>query len=379
LTNLGWCDLTHTLFHQKLLEYQDDRFIQYIQRHQIQSIALDYIEHQCALFDQTVHEKLKCLSREIRMENLKATIGLIELVGLFNTHNIRYMALKGPALSYELYGDIGIRDYQDVDLWISEMDLFTVKSLLSEMGYHNLDSVDSLTIKQKNSFFKAMHHISFQSKNGVLFEIHFRLISDDCKSQYLEFPFESFWANRRVIHYNGSEINVMGEQDQLIFLIFHASKHGFFRMKWLIDLYTIFSQTPINWQSLIERMEQMNSRHLLVQSLLLIDDFFDTTFEKNVSDWIQPTRSEKKIKDLAKAFNLERDVKQFRFCHKNYFRFIRYKLRMIKGLRYRLNYLLFLFRPQNKDFQKVKINDKWFALYYLYRPIHKIIRMFKKK
>nr|HPR96063.1 nucleotidyltransferase family protein [Thermotogota bacterium] len=199
------------------------------------------------------------------------------------------------------------------------------------------------------------------------------------KSEDLNFDFEPLWESRRVLDYNGYRINVQGFEENIVFLIYHGSKHGYFRLKWLFDLYVLLSMPEINWESLIKRTEAINIRHMLVQTVLLVDDYFNTSLQIELKKHLTIIHSEIRLKEMAKALALDGDEDQTKLGHRHFFLFKRYKILQIKGFRYKLNYILFVFRPKKIDFQDWQLSDRFYGLYYLYRPFHRIYRLFKEK
>lgn len=368
-----------TFFYQKLFEYKDSRFITYLNRHRIHSLAYQYMKHHPVQLEPQVQKQVDAACMKKKLENLKITTGLIKMVQLLDANDIRYLSLKGPLLSYELFGDVSVRDYHDIDLFIPESELFTVKELLDQNGYRNIDGLESFTPRQLEEFLKAIHHISFTSPEGVLFEIHFKIFPEAYKSENLNFDFEPLWESRRVLNYNGYRINVQGFEENIVFLIYHGSKHGYFRLKWLFDLYVLLSMPEINWESLIKRTEAINIRHMLVQTVLLVDDYFNTSLQIELKKHLTIIHSEIRLKEMAKALALDGDEDQTKLGHRHFFLFKRYKILQIKGFRYKLNYILFVFRPKKIDFQDWQLSDRFYGLYYLYRPFHRIYRLFKEK
>ncbi len=366
-----------TFFYQKLFEYRDESFIAYLNRHRIYSLAYQYMQHCSIELEQSIQKQVETLCMQKKLENLKTTTELIKVVQLLDTHDIRYLSLKGPMLSYELFGDVSVRDYHDIDLFVHESDLFRVKELLVQNGYRNVDGIEALSPRQLEAFLKGNHHISFTSPNGVLFEIHFKIVSNAYSSRDLVFDFEAMWRSRRCMEYNGYRIKVPGFEENIVFLIYHGSKHGYFRLKWLFDIFVLFSNSAINWKLLIKKMEAINISFMLMQTVLLVDEYFNTGFEAEIEEWHVPTRFERRLKTIAKEFALESDEDQYKLGHPHYILFKRYKMMLIKGFRYKLNYILFIFKPKKVDFQDWQLSDRFYGLYYVYRPFHRIIRLFK--
>ena len=61
--------------------------------------------------------------------------GLTKILDVFYKNDISVIALKGIFLSEWLYGDIGLRQFSDIDLLIKPEDGLKGISILSEMGF----------------------------------------------------------------------------------------------------------------------------------------------------------------------------------------------------------------------------------------------------
>ncbi len=61
---------------------------------------------------------------------------LKEIIKLAEKENIRAMVVKGPLLSFMLYGDIYSRFYYDIDILVGESDFYRLSNMLVEYGYH---------------------------------------------------------------------------------------------------------------------------------------------------------------------------------------------------------------------------------------------------
>src|SRR5215813_10839323 len=105
--------------------------------------------------------------------NLGLTGKLVKLVQLMHEHGIPAIAYKGPALAQIAYGDIGLRQFTDLDILIHKADIYKTRDLFlangSQPGWR-------LTESQEKAVLRHYYAYPFVSNNrSVLIEVHWQL------------------------------------------------------------------------------------------------------------------------------------------------------------------------------------------------------------
>src|SRR5262245_35749716 len=67
--------------------------------------------------------------------NLFLTGELLNLLRLFETHQIPAIAFKGPVLAAAVYGNLALRQFSDLDLMIHKQQVAKTRGLLVSRGY----------------------------------------------------------------------------------------------------------------------------------------------------------------------------------------------------------------------------------------------------
>src|SRR5215217_8297440 len=60
---------------------------------------------------------------------------LLKLLDLFDACSIRAVPYKGPTLAAVAYGNLALREYDDIDVLVHEQDVPKAKELLASIGY----------------------------------------------------------------------------------------------------------------------------------------------------------------------------------------------------------------------------------------------------
>jgi len=99
-------------------------YLSLVNRHQIQAVSWAALSRvQVIPVPDTVKQELESRTRSCRILGVQRSLVLAEVLGEFNRAGIPAMPLKGPVLSFELYGDVGLRASDDVDVQVPAEDL----------------------------------------------------------------------------------------------------------------------------------------------------------------------------------------------------------------------------------------------------------------
>ncbi|GGD73297.1 nucleotidyltransferase domain-containing protein [Paenibacillus nasutitermitis] len=191
---------------------------------------------------------------------------------VFEGIGIRSLFLKGPVLAVDLYGDISHRTSCDLDILIPIKDLFRAEKKLEELGYRKDDYIDSVL----NDWKWRHHHTTFiHPRTGIKVELHWRLNPAPSK----EPGFEQLWSRRRLSPVSSHPLFYLGKEDLFLFLVTHGARHGWSRLRWLLDIKQILVQSPD--PVMLKRLLKANrTTHIGGQALVLASQLLDV--------WPQP-------------------------------------------------------------------------------------------
>lgn len=148
---------------------------------------------------------------------------------LCNENEIRTIFLKGPVLSQDLYGDLSLRTSCDLDVLIPIQNLEKAEKLLLEQGYVKDDYIQTILSDWK----WRHHHITFfHPTRRIKLEIHWRLNPGPGK----EPGFEELWKRKRKSALTSNSVYMLGKEDLFLFLVSHGARHGWSRLRWLVDI-----------------------------------------------------------------------------------------------------------------------------------------------
>lgn len=358
---------------QNLIQDQMDwnAFYKLILRHRVYPIVYKNLKKfDCAEIDSALISSLKMKNEQNKIKILQHIAELTRLMELFEKSAVRVVSIKGPILGLEIYGDVSMRMSKDLDLLVCPAEFQKAEQILIGEGYIREGSLDQLTTKQRAILFKTQHHFSYvNKKKGINIELHWQFYYES-----YNFDFEEIWAEKAEVNLNGKKCYVLNREENFLYLVFHGSKHAWFRLKWLCDIAELIKKGGLDWNHISQKAKILGIEHLLRQTLLLENQLFRTDshyelFNKGIS------RSVSRLANQALAFIFCVDDISIDPTPNFYLLQKKYMIVWNKGLAKKFVFIENHFYPVEADFEYVKLSDKYFMVYFLLRPL----LVFKRK
>jgi hypothetical protein len=286
--------------------------------------------------------------------------GEMEQVGkLFANKQIPLLFLKGPVLGEDLYGDVSLRTSGDLDFLISINDLEKAEELLIKQGYKKNDYIKTVL----NDWKWRHHHVTyFHPQKGIKLEIHWRLNPGPGK----EPSFEDLWERKRISSLISYPVYYLGREDLFLFLVSHGARHGWSRLRWLLDINQLVRQR-IDWVTLGRLLKKYQYLHVGGQALVLASHLLNTPTTKVMKTFIKGNRPKKQAQAaifyLEKMVNLHNEPvpNDIALYHKRH-------LFLLMSKKQRLFFILSFLYPYPEDAQTLPLPNHLHFLYFLLRP-----------
>lgn len=276
--------------------------------------------------------------------------------------SIRAIALKGPVLADMLYSDLSMRSSKDLDILVPLADLEQAESVLRELGYELYIDVPRIF---RDWTWKAHHVTYMHADNGVQIELHWRLNGD----LNTEPTFDELWERRQIY---SDHISVLSQQDLLLYLIIHGARHGWFRLRWLVDIDRLLRSTE-RWEELLPYIHYYQARDLTGQALILTTTLLKTplpTIFSHLTDSRHAMRiAGRSLEFIGEIVNYHKPPNKQ--IAKN---FDSYKL-LLKTKRGLLKYFLHRLYPNSWDSRVIKLPR---ALIFLYVPLRPFLWIWQR-
>jgi len=199
----------------------------------------------------------------------------LSVVRLFNSRALFFIPLKGPLLSQRIYSDSTVRLSHDIDILIKREDFDIVYELMISNGYKLCNGdVWPKSKAGRNIMLNSAYHLAF-CKQGSKFmiEIHWKLfkkppVSSEKISRIIE---ESVIE----ISFNGEVVKCFSPEFDLVYNMIHGSKHGWSRLKWLVDIKD-YPLDGLDSKRFNELISEMRAQKVLTQTNFLLNSYFHT-------------------------------------------------------------------------------------------------------
>ena len=279
--------------------------------------------------------------------------------------DIEVIALKGVYLSENLYKEIGLRQFSDIDILIPVPKAHQAVQILQKLGYNYKESVpvsDFIRAKEDKVHLPPMY------LNGVSVELHIKLHS---ANQPYEMNIDRVFATRIPVEINGSKLFALDFMHQLIHITLHTHKHfdeGNVNFTSFTDIVNLINSLPEDfyWSSFVTLCDLYNATETVFKYLILIQQFYSI----NVIPEDNLDKYSSKVDDKIRT-QFVRYIQGYKYVetsttaipgHIN-------SLRMLKNPLDIAKYLIDIFFPPKKFMiEKYAIkNHKLYVFYYPYR------------
>jgi putative nucleotidyltransferase-like protein len=175
-------------------------------------------------------ETVRARAREIAFRNLALAAELVKLVGALRELGIEALAYKGPVLGQQLYGDVTLRQFRDLDIVIAPRDVMRTRDVLCQLGYKEMEQFSGPLVR---------NHVSSQcewqmrgTNSGTIIELHWALFP-----RYASFDLSVIELNQAsvAIEIAGERVRAMNLRHLALVLSAHGTKHFWYRLGWLVD------------------------------------------------------------------------------------------------------------------------------------------------
>ena len=183
-------------------------------------------------------------------ETFQSAETFLKIVDVLQQENLRFIPFKGPVLGQTIYGDIRARRFYDLDFFVNREDVFRFSEILRDLGFRPAgkqisSESDILKLFQKTNQLLFQHAV-----DGTDVEIHWRLAN---KYEYLKDDFNYIYSYyTQPFTMNGRQLLKLKSEAELLYIMTHGAAHGWFRLKWLVDVNDYLRNVPIDHGKLIE-------------------------------------------------------------------------------------------------------------------------------
>jgi len=338
-----------------------DRFLALAWRHGLMPLVCSHLLNSFAELVPAGHlQKVRDDFQHNTARNLMLASELCRVLEDFEEHSIAAMPYKGPALALQVYGDLKLRSFVDLDLLVRLGDATRAGAVLTARGYRpHLD----LSPAQESLLSRSeCDRVYLREGRNIVLELHWA-VAPPFFSVGVEA--EAVLADCARAEMCGREVGVPSSEMLLLLLCVNGTKDLWTALEPVCSVNELVRRYPeLDWARVIMLGRRAGALRMLHIGLLLARQIFDLPLPEKILASIDADRPVKKLVSEARLRLSVNEMRDPGLVEKTRFR-IRSRERRRDKLRY---CALRLLSPTYKDCSPELPNSLSF-LYYGLRPL----------
>ena len=247
-----------------------EKFLALAETHGLGSLCCRRLEDTCRdAIPAAVREALRGCLRLDAQRNLFLTGELFRILDGLAGRGVNALAFKGPVLGWWLYGNPGLRRFNDLDLLVERNVLDRAIAALAEIGY-GAETARNGTAR----IIPSLGQISlFRKAPPAEVDLHWDLAPS---AMGLALDARFLLPRAMNVMVAGRPVLTFGAEDQFLVSAFHAGKHGWTSLAWLADLSALIETHAPDWPRLLAEARRKQISRALFVGLHLIHDLLGT-------------------------------------------------------------------------------------------------------
>ena len=202
---------------------------------------------------------------------------LVDLCEAFDAHGVPVTPIKGATLAVSAYGDLTLRDFNDLDLLVPKGSIAEAQAVLLAQGYERRDPSSE---PGETDHEEGPYHVFI--KKHTLFRVDLQSVM-----AHQDFVFQldrpEFWQRRTAVPLANKMVQGLTPEDLLIVLCVHGSKHAWEQLRWVCDVAELLrSHQCLDWERILSSASNWRCRRLVYLGLSLAHLVLDTPLPKAV-------------------------------------------------------------------------------------------------
>lgn len=335
-------------------------------RHHLVPILCSNLNHN--YFSNKIPMKIRRILQDFFKKNTAKNLlfmkEMLNIVKLLNKHGITLIPYKGPILAQQVYGNLAMRQFNDLDFFIKKEDFTIIKEILLSEGYQPIFNFNSF---QERNYMKSQRELKFfHESKGIYLELHWKF-----SGIFLDLPSSAesiFLKDLNSFTIAGVSIPEISPENLLLILSIHNANHHWDRISWLVDIALLINSQKINWIYVLRVSKKLSIQKILFINLYLCQVFLDLKLDKDVSKLLKNDSVIEASNLFAEKFFLAKS--ESNLIENMHISMILRENR-IDGIKDCLNGI---FRPSFYELSHLSLPPFLFFLYYIYRPIYLLKR-----
>ena len=311
-----------------------------------------------------VSDRLKKTCRANTVRCLYLTADLLRILEIFRSKGIEAASYKGPVLAAQAYGDVALREFEDVDIVLRQRDLPAAHEVILGLGYR--PKFEWILSPGASASLVPGEYNYRDIERRAMVEIHTELTL----RHYPVAPnMDEFFQNTVPVRVADHDVPTFSPEYLLPMLCIHGSKDFWERFSWVADVSELIQACPsFDWDKTRRIAESLGAARILNLGLALAKTLLDAPLPTSIAATVA---SDRVAADLATEITQRHMTRTFQTLDAAG-RF-NYRRRMVVGFAESWKYAVRLSTvPAEEDWMMMRLPKALAPLYIALRPLRLI-------
>jgi Uncharacterised nucleotidyltransferase len=331
--------------------------------HQVGPIVFHRFQGRVAVPSQVL-EHLRARFYHVSAYNHRLAMDLVQLFAAFEQQRIPCLALKGPAVAMAAYGDLSLRQYEDIDLMVHTEDVAKAVEMLIARGFQ-----PSRGQAERYKHLKLDHEVTLTAPdNSYSVDLHWQLAPP--YARLFGPDVRDVWLRAEQLQLPHGSVLGLNREDLFLALCQHGTRHRWWQLKWLFDVAELLRQSAtLDWS----RVEDILRTHPMARppaslATLLARELLGIQVAPDVGKVLEPSERTRMVARAIRDEFLSRGQTN----GNAYDTLLGLEQRPLVRAKYMATEILFAITE--KDLQFIRLPEGLHLLYYFIRPLRLMLQ-----
>jgi Uncharacterised nucleotidyltransferase len=210
-------------------------------------------------------KRLEDAARANAVRSLILVAELVKIMDAFRSEGIQAIPYKGPVLAVQAYGDVTLREFEDLDIVLRQRDMPKANDVLTGLGFR--PKFPWILSPGATSALVPGEYNYCDEDRRMMVELHTELTL-----RHFPVPPDLNDLARRLVPValSGHDVWTFAPEDALPILCIHGSKDFWERISWIADLSELVqAHAQLDWDRVFLCAESLRARRMLHLGLAL--------------------------------------------------------------------------------------------------------------
>jgi hypothetical protein len=303
---------------------------------------------------------------------------LIRIVEALRAEGVGAIPYKGPVLAAQAYGDVGAREFEDLDIIVAQREIATADRVMTGLGYRArfpealagaaAGGGAAIGAGAANSQMVPGEYTYRDEARGILVDLHTeRTMRHFPRALELEDSSgESVVTRLGSARVGGHDVRTFGAEDGVVMLCVHGAKDFWARLSWVADVAELIGATPgMDWARAMRRAEGLGAGRMLRVGLALASGVLGALLPEAVKAKVRADETARAVASQLKQRFLTREPRALSAGER-----LKFRREMVAGYfggwRYATRLAL---APAEEDWETMRLPRPLAPLYVALRPL----------